>query len=51
MNTLTDNITVVIPSYNEESYIYETLHSISKQSGFKKKIRVIIADANSTDKT
>ena len=51
MNTLTDNITVVIPSYNEESYIYETLHSISKQIGFNKKIRVIIADANSTDNT
>ena len=51
MNTITDDITIVIPSYNEESYIYETLYSISKQSGFTKKIRVIIADANSTDDT
>lgn len=48
---ITDSITIVIPSYNEERYIYQTLYSISNQNGFSEKIRVIIADANSTDNT
>jgi len=50
MNLITDNITVVIPSYNEDRYIYNTLWSLSRQN-IKGKIRVIIADANSTDNT
>lgn len=45
-----EQITVVIPSYNEESYIYKTLRSISHQT-FKGRLTVIIADGNSTDKT
>lgn len=43
-------ITIVIPSYNEESYIYNTLWQISRQK-FKGIIRVIVADNNSTDRT
>jgi glycosyltransferase involved in cell wall biosynthesis len=42
--------TVVIPSYNEERYIYNTLWYLSRQN-LHTKIRVIICDANSTDKT
>ena len=42
--------TVVIPSYNEERYIYNTLWSLSRQN-LDVGIRVIICDANSTDKT
>lgn len=42
--------TVVIPSYNEERYIYNTLWYLSRQTLYTK-IRVIICDANSTDKT
>lgn len=43
-------ITIVIPSYNEESYIYNTLKFISNQQ-FEGNLKVIIADGNSTDKT
>ena len=43
-------ITIVIPSYNEEDYIYNTLWRISRQK-FDGKIRVLIADNNSTDNT
>ena len=43
-------ITIVIPSYNEENYIYNTLWRISRQK-FDGKIRVLIADNNSTDNT
>ena len=49
MNT-SELFTVVIPSYNEERYIYNTLWYLSRQN-LKTKIRVIICDANSTDKT
>jgi len=42
--------TVVIPSYNEERYIYNTLWYLSRQT-LHTKIRVIVCDANSTDKT
>lgn len=42
--------TVVIPSYNEERYIYNTLWYLSRQN-LNTKIRVIVCDANSTDKT
>ena len=43
-------ITIVIPSYNEENYIYNTLWRISRQK-FEGIIRVIVADNNSTDGT
>jgi len=43
-------ITIVIPSYNEENYIYNTLWRISRQK-FEGSIRVIVADNNSTDGT
>ena len=49
MNT-SELFTVVIPSYNEERYIYNTLWYLSRQN-LKTKIRVIICDANSIDKT
>ena len=43
-------VTIVIPCKNEEQYIGKTLQSISDQIGVSK-LRVIIADANSTDNT
>lgn len=43
-------ITIVIPCYNEESYIARTLQSIYAQK-HAKSIRIIIADAGSTDNT
>ena len=43
-------ITIVIPCKNEELYIDKTLKSISNQIRVNK-LRVIIADANSTDNT
>jgi glycosyltransferase involved in cell wall biosynthesis len=43
-------ITVVIPAYNEEGYIYNTLKFISNQI-FEGKLKVIISDGNSTDGT
>jgi len=43
-------ITIVIPCKNEENYIGKTLSSISRQRGIES-TRVIIADANSTDRT
>jgi glycosyltransferase involved in cell wall biosynthesis len=49
MNT-SELFTVVIPSYNEERYIYNTLWYLSRQELYTK-VRVIICDANSTDKT
>jgi glycosyltransferase involved in cell wall biosynthesis len=49
MNT-SELFTVVIPSYNEERYIYNTLWYLSRQE-LSTKIRVIICDASSTDKT
>lgn len=45
-----EKLTVVIPSYNEEKYIYNTLWYLSKQE-FDGNLTVIIADANSTDLT
>ena len=50
MSSITDNITVVIPSYNEDKYIYNALWSLSRQR-IDGKLTVIIADANSTDDT
>jgi len=43
-------VTIVIPCKNEELYIGKTLKSISNQTGVSK-LRVIIADAKSTDNT
>lgn len=45
-----DLVTIVIPSYNEENYIYTTIWKISKQIGVDG-VRVIVADGGSTDKT
>jgi poly-beta-1,6-N-acetyl-D-glucosamine synthase len=43
-------ITIVIPSFNEDACIYNTLHFLSNQK-FNGKLNVIIADAKSTDGT
>lgn len=45
-----DLFTIIIPCKNEESYIYNTLKSISSQDNLDK-INIIIADADSTDDT
>jgi glycosyltransferase involved in cell wall biosynthesis len=47
---ITNKLTIVIPSYNEEKYIYNTLWYLSLQN-FDGKLKVIIADGNSTDST
>ena len=47
---LSQQLTIVIPTYNEEKYIWRTLKEINRQFGVKK-IKIIIADAKSTDKT
>ena len=44
-------MTIVIPTKNEEENIGVLLHTIFNQTLNKKLIKVIIADANSTDKT
>jgi glycosyltransferase involved in cell wall biosynthesis len=43
-------LTIVIPTYNEEKYISNTIESIAKQNHIYG-TRVIIADNNSTDNT
>lgn len=45
-----NQLTVIIPCKNEEKYIYKTLESISLQIN-SKGIKIIVADANSTDTT
>jgi len=47
---LSQQLTIVIPTYNEEKYIWRTLKEINRQFGIKK-VKIIIADAKSTDKT
>ena len=47
---LSQQLTIVIPTYNEEKYIWRTLNEIDHQSGVKH-VKIIIADASSTDKT
>ena len=47
---LSQQLTIVIPTYNEEKYIWRTLNEIDHQSGVKH-VKIIIADAGSTDKT
>jgi glycosyltransferase involved in cell wall biosynthesis len=53
MNTkysIKDNLTIVIPTYNEGKYIDSTITSIYRQTGIVG-TRVIVADNNSTDNT
>jgi glycosyltransferase involved in cell wall biosynthesis len=45
-----NELTVIIPCKNEESYIYRTLESIAKQINYKG-VRIIVADNFSTDNT
>jgi glycosyltransferase involved in cell wall biosynthesis len=47
---LSQQLTIVIPTYNEEKYIAQTLYAIASQSGTHK-VKIIIADAKSTDNT
>ena len=47
---LSQQLTIVIPTYNEEKYIWRTLTEIDHQFGVKG-VKIIIADAGSTDKT
>ena len=47
---LSKQLTIVIPTYNEEKYIAQTLYAIAAQSKTKG-IKIIIADAKSTDST
>jgi glycosyltransferase involved in cell wall biosynthesis len=48
--SLKDKVTIVIPTYNEEKYIGETIESINSQEGIEG-VNVIIADGGSTDNT
>ncbi len=54
-NTLnmTDNpfISIVIPAFNEEKYLSESLESLKKQTYPSDNFEVIVVDNNSTDKT
>lgn len=43
-------LTIIIPTYNEDKYITQTLYAIASQSKTSG-IKIIIADANSTDNT
>lgn len=45
------NVSIIIPVYNEEKFIEETIMSIENQTYDKSKIEVIIVDGMSTDKT
>ena len=47
---LSKQLTIIIPTYNEGKYIARTLYAIASQSGTHK-IKIIIADAKSTDNT
>ena len=47
---LSKQLTIVIPTYNEEKYISRTLYAIASQSGTSD-VKIIIADAQSTDNT
>lgn len=44
-------VSVVIPAYNEEKYINESLQSLKEQSIPQDKFEVIVVDNNSTDDT
>ena len=45
-----DNLTIIIPTYNEENYIEKTITSIAKQNNIKG-TTVIVSDGFSSDKT
>lgn len=47
---LSQQLTIIIPTFNEEKYIWKTLNEIDNQFGVKN-VKIIIADAGSTDKT
>jgi glycosyltransferase involved in cell wall biosynthesis len=47
---LSQQITIIIPTYNEEKYIGRTLNAIALQSGTSD-VKIIISDARSTDST
>lgn len=44
-------VSVIIPVYNEEKYIYRCLESLKKQTYSKDKIEWLFVDGNSKDKT
>lgn len=44
-------VSVVIPAFNEEKYLGETLKRLNKQEHYGFDFEVIVADAHSTDKT
>ncbi len=46
-----DNVSVVIPIFNEEKHIEKLISSISKQDYNLENVEVIFVDGNSTDKT
>ncbi len=43
-------ISIIIPTLNEEKYLPKLLRSIKEQD-FKEELEIIVADANSEDKT
>lgn len=45
------HITIVIPAYNEETYLPECLAALTKQNYPKEKYEIIVVDNNSTDRT
>ena len=47
---LSKQLTIVIPTYNEEKYIAQTLYAIATQSKTKD-VKIIIADAESDRKS
>lgn len=47
---ISENLTIIIPTYNEEKYITNTINSIYKQNGING-TRIIVSDNYSTDKT
>lgn len=47
---ISENLTIIIPTYNEEKYINNTINSIYKQNGING-TRVIVSDNHSIDKT
>jgi len=44
-------ITLIVPAYNEGSFVYDTLHSIAKSNYPKSKIQLIAIDDGSKDDT
>ena len=48
--TISNYLTIVIPTFNEEKYITNTINSLYNQNGING-TRIIISDNHSTDKT